>query len=334
MKKIAKNSLFFIILFLFLTVSGKILNFDFMAKNDLSHGKTDVYAKLKSEPKNSLDVIVIGDSESYTTFSPMLMWKKYGFTSYSAGQPGAKISDIKEVVNASLKYHHPKVILFETNALFRHEIPKNKAESTIAHCLYKPFPVMKEHNSWKSLILGRREKNYMGFTINAKVRPYYGGDYMKPTTKVAIIDENNIKVLSQIKKKCDKNGVELVLYSAPSPKNYNYKKYNALKQLADKEKIKYFDMNTDVSVSIDWLKDTRDKGDHLNYEGAKKTTMYIGEYLRMNYNLPDRRNEKLAGNWNKLLKVYDKHGKKASKKIDDYVRKSEDEELYFGFRRH
>ena len=34
------------------------------------------------EPGRSLDAIFIGDSEAYSSFSPLQMWEEHGFTSY------------------------------------------------------------------------------------------------------------------------------------------------------------------------------------------------------------------------------------------------------------
>ena len=38
-----------------------------------------------SEPKNTIDVAVIGNSDAYSGFSPMELWKNYGYTSYVSG---------------------------------------------------------------------------------------------------------------------------------------------------------------------------------------------------------------------------------------------------------
>jgi hypothetical protein len=288
-----------------------------MERNHLANGKNGVHQKLTVEPKSSLDVIVLGDSESYTSVSPMQLWHDYGYTVYAAGQPGAKLSETKAVLKTALKKQNPKVVMLETNSIFRYDVVKDRTQDYLSNKIYKKLPLLKEHNAWKSPFMELRGKTYKGFAISSKVKPYAGGEYMMETSKRMKIEQQNIETLESIKKMCDKKGAIFVLYSAPSPKNYNYKKHNTLAALAKKKNVPYLDMNMYLKeLDIDWLKDTRDKGDHLNLAGAKKTTDFIGEYLSENYNIPDRRHEDVAERWNKLEKQYNNKVNKAESKLD------------------
>ena len=51
-------------------------------------------------------------------------------------------------------------------------------------------------------------------------------------------------------------------------------------------------------IGIDWHTDSPDGGDHMNPRGAAKVTAWIGDYLRRNYDLPDRREDPAYENWN------------------------------------
>ncbi len=46
-----------------------------------------------NEPENSIDVLVLGDSESFTSISPYRLWEKQKITSYVCGQTGQQISE-------------------------------------------------------------------------------------------------------------------------------------------------------------------------------------------------------------------------------------------------
>ena len=106
-----------------------------------------------------------------------------------------------------------------------------------------------------------------------------------------------------------------VLISVPNYNGWNYQKHNALQEIADKNGINLVDLNLELKKQINWKKDSVDGGDHLNIKGAKKTSAYLGEYLKKEYGLPDRRgttNYKQWDNdveeWEKLM-LLDKHRK-------------------------
>lgn len=66
-------------------------------------------------------------------------------------------------------------------------------------------------------------------------------------------------------------------------------------------------MNIDrARFDFDWKTDTRDGGNHLNSRGARKCTMFLGDYLSRNYELTDRRTDKSFSLWNKDYEEYRK----------------------------
>lgn len=40
-----------------------------------------------AEPENTIDMIVVGNSEAYTSIIPMELWNDYGYTSYVCASP-------------------------------------------------------------------------------------------------------------------------------------------------------------------------------------------------------------------------------------------------------
>ena len=71
------------------------------------------------EPENSIDVIFVGDSESYTSFCPKIAEKKYGFTSYVCGSAGQRLFESYELLQEALERQAPKAVVIETNCIFR-----------------------------------------------------------------------------------------------------------------------------------------------------------------------------------------------------------------------
>ena len=80
--------------------------------------------------------------------------------------------------------------------------------------------------------------------------------------------------------------------SAPSAVNMNYAKHNAIQNWADQNEVDYIDFNTMLDeIELDWQTDSLDGGDHINYNGTVKTTGYLKDYLKENYDLPDHRTD-------------------------------------------
>ena len=111
---------------------------------------------------------------------------------------------------------------------------------------------------------------------------------MKETTEQKKIEKMNLRYMDKIIKLCRENGADLLLYSGPSPVNYNFRKHNGLAAFAKEKGLTYLDLNLE-ELGINWETDTTDKGDHLNLSGAEKVTRHLGKFLAESRELPDRR---------------------------------------------
>lgn len=271
-------------------------------------GRSRVFASVSAEKKNTIDVLVAGDSESYTSVSPMDLWDRAGIAAYDCGQPGQRIQETYYILKTAFRTQSPKLVLFETNTMFRDPGFLKNVQLSLTEPLAYHFPVIKYHNAWKALFdgPGGPKKSYKGFEIRDKVVSYEGDEeYMKETKDKAQIPEVVRIYMEKIKRLCEKNGADLLLVSAPSPKNYNYKKHNSLEEYARENNLPYVDLNMKSrDIGIDWKLDSYDRGDHLNISGARKVTAYIGQYLADNYDLPDRRNDDGWREWDDLAKEY------------------------------
>ena len=271
-------------------------------------GRSRVFASVSAEKKNTIDVLVAGDSESYTSVSPMDLWDRAGIAAYDCGQPGQRIQETYYILKTAFRTQSPKLVLFETNTMFRDPGFLKNVQLSLTEPLAYHFPVIKYHNAWKALFdgPGGPKKSYKGFEIRDKVVSYEGDvEYMKETKDKAQIPEVVRIYMEKIKRLCEKNGADLLLVSAPSPKNYNYKKHNSLEEYARENELPYVDLNMKFrDIGIDWKMDSYDRGDHLNISGARKVTAYMGQYLSDNYDLPDRRNDDGWREWDDLAREY------------------------------
>lgn len=263
--------------------------------------------KNKNKNKESVDVLVIGDSESYTSVSPVQLWEEQGITAYVCGQPGQKIQNTYRMLLTALQFQSPKVVLLETNLMFRQPGPVANVLSVKTKRLKSSDKMLRYHTFWKTIHRGKKsgEACYKGFVLRGGVSPFQSGDYMKKTKDVQKIPDMVLEYMEAIRMVCSKKGINLVLISAPSPKNYNFKKHNAIKKYADKKGLPYVDLNLlGRELGMNWKTDSYDKGDHLNLNGARKVTFWIGKYLRKNYDLTDHRGKLEYKSWDKEILKY------------------------------
>lgn len=272
------------------------------------------------EKANTIDVLILGDSESYASFSPMQIWRDYGYTTYVCGTSRQYIQDSYDFLTRFTQSQKPKVVILEANLLYRSEGKFSDIFRSMQNTASKFMPVFEYHNRWKKLSVEdfKKSKSYSwrdelkGFRINGKVVPYEGSaDYMTYTDKVKKIPEVSTHYFKKIFEYCKKNDIQIMLVNTASPVNWSYEKHNGVENLANEYGIKYLDMNLlTKELKIDWKKDTYDKGDHLNFYGAQKVTKYLGEYLKNNFKITDHRGKEEYSHWDTDLKVYEKNSAK------------------------
>lgn len=271
--------------------------------------KTSYFSK---EAKDTIDVIIIGDSETYSAFNPLQMWKEQGITSYVCGTHAQRLCDTLSILETSLETQSPELVVLETNCLFRYAGVKPELSDRTLYEVSQYLPVFKYHNRWKQAFSvmnpteqKKLEKEHLrkGFKLRTDVVPYTGGEWMNESDKRKAFGEKAEEYLTKIYELCKKQDIELVLVTTPAPDNWTYAKHNSVSDWADENDVKYLDMNLNVNeIQIDWAKDTRDGGDHLNFTGAKKLTAYFGSYLKDNYDLTDHRQDEIYSSWNEDLK--------------------------------
>lgn len=308
----AKRILAFFLFAVFLIAILLAASFVFMPKNNMSEfGMEEAQANgILGEKENTIDVLVLGDSESYSAITPMQIWKDAGYTAYVCGTSAQPLNYTSVLLHRAFEKQQPKVVILETNAIYR-KISSNQAVGTE---LANYFSVFQYHNRWKSLGLhdftGKAKftwtDDYKGYRYRTKVDPARQKEYMKPTDKAAGIPNLNIQYVREMKQFCDENGSRLVLVSTPSTVNWNFQRHNGIQKLANDIGCEYMDLNLmNDRIQIDWSKDTRDKGDHLNHFGAVKVSRFLSEYLKGTGLLTDHREDPAYAKWNDSLKKYE-----------------------------
>ena len=118
--------------------------------------------------------------------------------------------------------------------------------------------------------------------------------------------EEIIYYLEQIIKLADSNGAEVILYSSPAfiYNEAEQKHINWIGHWVDDQQVRLVDLNAVRSdIDIDMQTDMSDR-EHVNYLGQEKTSAYIGNLLKQNYDLPDRRQDKKYDSWQMWAEDY------------------------------
>ncbi len=277
------------------------------AKTNAGVEKIDkVVDEIKKEDENSIDVIVLGDSEAYRSVTPLEMYRDYGFTSYVGASPAQTSYQAYEMLNTVLETQKPKVCIIETNLFFR----DYSLVAAVIPKLEKKLTIFKYHNMWTGMVDpdytydSVASTNYKGFRHAESVSPSKNKNYMDYTERREAVSSNNEMYIDKIIELCSQEDIQLLFISAPSTKNWDYAKHNGAEAFAKEKEIPFIDFNVEKSIKIDWDKDTFDKGDHVNYNGAHKVTTYLGKYLNDNYDLPDHRNDEAYTSWDTALNSY------------------------------
>ena len=268
---------------------------------------------IADEESSSLDYVVIGDSECATGFSPMELWKKYGYVGYNCGVAGQRLQECYYLLEQIFECQSPRVVLLETNMCFQSRSDIRMAQQAVDHVAGNIVSLYEYHDQWKQLLFpnegetaARNTANVnKGFRTTFQVTAYTGGNYVIPSSDVQEIASAQRGYLDQIVSLCREKGAQLIFYSTPSPINWTYQKHNGLADFADDNNIPFLDLNLAADMeAIDWSQDTFDKGDHLNFRGAAKITQYMGAYLSGTGLLPDHRSDAAYAGWDEKLQAY------------------------------
>lgn len=293
------------------------------------------------EKKDSLDVIIGGNSDTYRGISPMVMYNEYGFTSYNFVSAGQRMWHAYALFEDAIRLQNPKVYAFNVDGVFSNN-QSNKGNSSKVYdnmplssvkikSIFDPYykdskinriyhilPIFSYHSRYSDL--SNDDFKYAFYDYHNPLKgvdmvayqvPYNGSEnYMKDNGEKASIPSENIMYLNKMKDRCKEEGIEFLLFHIPSSDSANYARYSAVKEYADKNNLVFVELNLlSKEIGIDWKKDTSDGGDHLNIFGAHKVSKYFGKYLVDNYDLPNHKNDKAYDNWNKdyqeYLKAYD-----------------------------
>ncbi len=287
------------------------------------------------EEEKDFDVIFIGDCEVYENFSPAVLWQEYGINSYIRGSAQQYIWQSYYLLEDTLRYEVPKVLVFNVLSLQYNEsqreaynrmtlegmewsLPKVKAilasMKPEEEFLDYVFPLLRYHSRWSELtgadvqyLFATKQVTHNGYYMRVDVKA--AGDV--PGVRVLgdyNFGENAWEYLDKMRRLCAGKGIQLVLVKAPSLYPYWYPEWeDQVEEYAAEHGLRYINfLELQEETGIDYDTDTYDGGLHMNLSGAEKLSRYLGRMLSEELGVPDRRGEEaLTGRWDAKLAAYE-----------------------------
>ena len=280
------------------------------------------------------DVVFIGDCEVYENFSPDVLWNEYGITSFIRGSAQQLIWQSYYLMEETLKYETPKVMVFNVLSM-KYGEPQSEAynrlnldgmklspsklaavkasmteeESLLSYLL----PLLRYHTRWSELsgedveyLFHRDILSDSGYLMNVEVRPAANVPAGKPLADYQFA-QVCYDYLDKMAALCEEHGVQLVLMKAPSLYPYWYDQWEVqVEEYAAQHGLAYINfLELTGEMGIDFNTDTYDSGLHLNLYGAEKMSHWFGQWLTDNTAVEDRRGqEPYHSIWNEKSAAY------------------------------
>lgn len=292
-------------------------------------------AEFYEEERKDYDVIFVGDCEVYENFSPITLWEEYGVTSYIRGSAEQYIMQSYYILEDTLRYHTPEVVIFNVQALQFDEAQSeaynrmtlegmewsmSKVNAILASMkedeqfLDYVFPILRYHSRWSELTAD--DFKYMFETKKVSHNGYYMRVDVKPVTTIppkrVLADysfgENAWKYLEMMADLCEENDIDLLLIKAPSVYPHWYDEWDVqVEEFAAERDLQFINfLDLVEEIGIDYNTDTYDAGLHMNLSGAEKLSKYLGKVLTEEYGVGDRReDEQWTAIWQEKIEFYE-----------------------------
>ena len=192
------------------------------------------------------DVLFLGDCEIYESISPPLLYEQYGICSAVCGSPGQTLWQSYALLHEILKTKTPSVVVLGVYGLC-HSTPQSEAYNRMAldalpwsyvkaeavrssltegeWFLSYLFPLLRYHDRWSQLtardvaLLFEQQLNvsYHGYLMQTGIGAGEHPSHDKaPMPSQTAFGEKALASLASIVQLCRDNGIELILFKAPT----------------------------------------------------------------------------------------------------------------------
>ncbi len=299
------------------------------------------------QPEGKIDLLLLGSSRSGLDFDGEILWNEYGISSYNLWGSRQPFWNSYYFLKEAVRVNKPKIVVLEvTAATYQEEYAINYRQitntlgikglinhtaSVLVSCAPKDytdfllqFPLY--HERYTELSRNdfiKFSKQGAGVFNNGYFTLYGSGPAIlqdgRKQSAYRAIEEKEEYYLRKITEFCRDQSIPLLFLktqavSWKSEQPY----YNTLRLIADEYGIPFLNFN-ELSDEIGFVPtDIYTDKEHLNTVGARKNSIYLGNYLMTNYDLKNHPGNSDYSNWNII----------SSQLTDEYIGKITDIDEY------
>lgn len=303
------------------------------------------------QERNSVDVLCLGSSHTYTNINPAVLWDEYGMASYDLASSNQPLWNSYYYFKEALKYQTPELVVLDVYRAIESNDYVDEIRTAMnllgmryskdwVECLRVSLKDEKEfldyflrypiyHAKYQELNpedfmaynSDANGANYKGFNLKSKnITVFEKLPDISGVTEVGAMTDKAYEYLEKIILLAKEKNVTLFLVNAPyMDVSAEHKMiFNQVAQLAEAYEIEFVDFNEYfVEIGLNPATDFAE-GSHLNYSGNVKYSKYLADYIHENYEVSDRRDDVRYASWEKNSDFYWKHAQNEEiRKITD-----------------
>jgi len=311
----AKVIIFFsIFAYLFLHIS-------YIVRPELAHTRGNL-GGYYAQQNETLDVVFVGTSGTFSAWVPMIAWENYGFTSYNFCVNVMGYETLSFAVKEAMKTQKPRVLVIDIYPfIINHSIKSRNDSETRYNTDGWKYSLDYFSFLWKELSENKEKLTYIFDFVKYHNNDFnwnnYAGEYpylnkgynflpwitAKPaelTDEVVSMDKdrcNYLEDLISICKEIDTN-VLFLYYPWGNVSDTDIGNINYIQKKIEEHGASFF--NCELirdEFSLDYGHDFWGES-HCNIYGAEKITNVLGAYLQKRYQLEDKRGDTSYSDWN------------------------------------
>ena len=288
--------------------------------NYKSTGGGGGFQRFYQKKSNSIDVMFFGSSHAHCTIDHGYLWDEYGMAGYTLSAGGQRLDSTYYFIKEALRTQTPRVIVVEMlgatgneiqntdTDVYRNALSMRWSDNSVEYMNYLADSMQMDKTGREELFTKipivhsrYRELEQSDFVDRIPFMVGYRGSYERAPIErpdvagdkeILSLTEEKIPILQNIIDEAKAKGVEVVFFASPFRLSQEQQEqFNAVEEFAAAQNIPFINYNKLYDeIDLDFERDFRDS-EHVNNYGAVKVTRHLAEFLKENYEIPDRRGE-------------------------------------------